>query len=212
MNPQEQYTALIHNRAINPLPKSEYGENHHIYPRCLGGNDEPENIIRLTPEEHYKAHYLLPLIYTEGKEHAKLLYAWNQMRGRIGNIDKDSEEYGILKREYAKQRSIDQKGKRCSDETKRKLSEANTGKKRTEEQKVNIKRAAIERGKKMLGTHHSEETRRRMSASQKGRTSPWKGKHLSEETRQKMSLAHKGKPSPFKGKTGKRQKCKAQNS
>lgn len=43
------------------------------------------------------------------------------------------------------------------------------------------------------GKHHSEETRKKMSESNKGK-SPWnKGKHYSEETRKKLSDAFKGK-------------------
>lgn len=38
-------------------------ENHHIIPRCMGGTDDSENLIRLTPEEHYLAHLLLAKMY-----------------------------------------------------------------------------------------------------------------------------------------------------
>lgn len=34
-------------------------ETHHILPRCLGGSDEPENLVYLTYREHYIAHHLL---------------------------------------------------------------------------------------------------------------------------------------------------------
>ena len=33
-----------------------YKETHHIIPRCLGGTDDPMNLVDLTPEEHYVAH------------------------------------------------------------------------------------------------------------------------------------------------------------
>ena len=68
------------------------------------------------------------------------------------------------------------------------------------------------------GGVHSEETRKKMSESMKGRPSANKGKHPSEETRRKlseslkgkhhseetkrkMSESRKGRPSPNKGKT-----------
>lgn len=99
---QEEYTALIHNRVVNPLSEDVYGETHHIYPRCLGGNDEPENLVKLTPEEHYKAHCLLPFIYTEGEAHMKLCCAWNRMRFAQGkDVEISEEEYGELKRRHA---------------------------------------------------------------------------------------------------------------
>ena len=36
-----------------------YKERHHIIPRCMGGGDEEENLVDLTPEEHFLAHQLL---------------------------------------------------------------------------------------------------------------------------------------------------------
>ena len=36
-----------------------YAEEHHIIPRCIGGTDDPDNLVNLTPEEHYVAHQLL---------------------------------------------------------------------------------------------------------------------------------------------------------
>ena len=43
-----------------------------------------------------------------------------------------------------------------------------------------------------VGIHHSEETRKKISAAKKGLPSPLKGFHHSEETRKKMSEVHKG--------------------
>ena len=47
----------------------------------------------------------------------------------------------------------------------------------------------------------SDETRKKMSESKKGRTSPRKGVTLSAETRKKMSESRKGRTSPMKGVT-----------
>ena len=51
----------------------------------------------------------------------------------------------------------------------------------------------------MVGLHHSEETRKRISETQKGRPSPKQGIPLPEETKQKMSRAHKGQSPWNKG-------------
>jgi hypothetical protein len=40
-----------------------YKEVHHIIPKCIGGNDSVDNLVVLTPEEHYVAHQLLVKIY-----------------------------------------------------------------------------------------------------------------------------------------------------
>ncbi len=52
------------------------------------------------------------------------------------------------------------------------------------------------------GSHHSEETRQKMSEQRKGKKNVMYGKTRthSEETRQKMSESHKGKSSGMKGK------------
>lgn len=78
------------------------------------------------------------------------------------------------------------KGKKFSEEHKRKLSEAhkgkhscNKGKKLSEETKIKISEA-------LKGIKPSDETRKKLSEARKG-------KKLSEETKKKMSEAHKGK-------------------
>ncbi len=41
----------------------EVFDKHHITPRCIGGGDEPENIIRLSHGDHLFAHILLARIH-----------------------------------------------------------------------------------------------------------------------------------------------------
>lgn len=56
------YTELISNcklRGLNKLLLNFYTETHHILPRCLGGGDEENNLVLLTPLEHLVAHILL---------------------------------------------------------------------------------------------------------------------------------------------------------
>jgi hypothetical protein len=70
----KHYNLLI-KRAINRDLEC-YTESHHIIPRCMGGTDEQDNLVNLTPEEHYLAHQLLVKIYPEN---ARLSYAANMM-------------------------------------------------------------------------------------------------------------------------------------
>ena len=51
-----------------------------------------------------------------------------------------------------------------------------------------------------VGSHHSEETKRKMSETRKGSNNSMFGKNHSEESKRKMSLAAKGRPSNMKGK------------
>jgi hypothetical protein len=55
------YEQFIEDRRNKPVPVK--GEQHHILPRCLGGGDEPENIIRLSYADHLFAHVLLARIH-----------------------------------------------------------------------------------------------------------------------------------------------------
>lgn len=50
--------------------------------------------------------------------------------------------------------------------------------------------------KTMLGKSHSEETKRKISESEKGKTSWNKGKHHSEEVKRKMSESRRGEKNP----------------
>jgi len=87
-------------------------------------------------------------------------------------------------------------GRHLSDEVKKKISEKNTGKKRTEEQ--NLRKSESQKGKK-----RTEETKRKMSLAHLGKPKSAEhikhmseanlGKIMSEETRKKLSAALKGR-------------------
>lgn len=89
--------------------------------------------------------------------------------------------------------SLAGKGRRFTEEHRRKMSEAQKGEKNhmfgkhpSEETRKKMSEARSGEKNHMFGKHHSEETRKKLSEATKG-------KHLSEETRKKMSEAHKGK-------------------
>jgi len=73
-----------------------------------------------------------------------------------------------------------------SEETRRKLSEANKGNTHTEETRRKLSEAA-------KGKIFTEETRRKLSELKKGKNNPNFGKSFTEETKRKMSEAAKGK-------------------
>jgi len=53
------YEQFIKGRRAREAALTGYTEKHHILPRSMGGGDEPENLIALTPEDHFFAHLLL---------------------------------------------------------------------------------------------------------------------------------------------------------
>lgn len=75
------------------ISEDDYVENHHIIPKCLGGNDSDDNMVKLTTREHYIAHGLLVKIYEHDKNNRwKLISAFRMMsvhnsKKRSGNRD-----------------------------------------------------------------------------------------------------------------------------
>lgn len=100
----------IYNKLIERAKGREncgYTERHHIIPRCIGGNDELENLVRLTPEEHYTAHLLLSRIYPN---EIKLIMASMMMCANR----KNNKVYGWLRKRHAEVMSISQLGENNS--------------------------------------------------------------------------------------------------
>lgn len=61
MNYKKVYDELIASAISKRRSRDStlYLEEHHILPRCLGGDDAPENLVLLTLREHFIAHVLL---------------------------------------------------------------------------------------------------------------------------------------------------------
>lgn len=89
----------IYNSIVDRAKSREldcYTETHHVVPKCLGGTDDPENLVRLTAGEHYVCHQLLTKIYPD---HSGLVFAAIKMtfgQNRINN-----KMYGWLKTRYS---------------------------------------------------------------------------------------------------------------
>lgn len=171
MNYLEEYIAIIHNRQQNPLPEGQYGEKHHVIPKSCGGCNAKWNLVKLTPEEHYRCHYLLTFIYATGKEHASMVYAWNQISGRVDGDFMTPEEYTRLRKEHSKLVSDNLTGISFTEDHKEKISKAlkghpgwNKGGHRSEEDRKKISEALKRNPPRgMLGKHPSEEWRRQQS-------------------------------------------------
>lgn len=94
------YVDFIDDRRSAPDPNG-YSEKHHVLPRCLGGTDDADNLIDLTPEDHYFAHLLLARIHG-----GKLWHAVECM-GRLPAGERDLQAlksrvgYGIARRKSA---------------------------------------------------------------------------------------------------------------
>ena len=82
-----------------------------------------------------------------------------------------------------------------TEEIRKKNSESNKGKIRSEETLRRMSEA-------QKGKHHTEEAKKKMSEHTKGEFNPMYGKHHTEETRRKISEAHKGSKGTTTGKIG----------
>ena len=97
-----------------------YFEKHHIQPKSLGGNNDSENLVKLTAREHFICHWLLVIMHDKGSiERNKMLCALWRMHGdSTGNRYINSRAYEKLRIEFAQiigqQNSINQLGNKNS--------------------------------------------------------------------------------------------------
>lgn len=192
MNYLKHYQTLIERARSRILPKETYVEIHHVIPRCLGGDDSPENLVALTPEEHVVAHLLLIKLHPDNP---KLLYAIQLIYGSNvtdGTIVKNNKEYGWVRRKVIADNSERMKGNTFSvgsvrsDETKAKISAALTGRQLSDETKMKMSESRT-------GLLHSDSAKEKMSKAKKGKQPRGVGFSLSDDTKKKISLANKGK-------------------
>jgi len=170
-----------------------YIERHHIQPRSLGGADDKSNLVDLTAREHFVCHWLLTKM-TTGEDHYKMLNALRMMRAEKSGQHRyetsiTSKVYESIKQEYAQLQSIKFSGegnpmwgKTHTEEARRAISEKNTGKKLTEEQKA--KQVIAQTGRKR--SVFSDEWRAKMAAKKQGENNPRFSAIVSEDTKQKM--------------------------
>lgn len=109
----------------------KYFERHHILPKSIW----PEydkckwNKVKLSYQDHYRAHELLPLICLNRYDASKMARAWQLISVKHGEFV-DMTKYDLLRTLH--------KNMVMSDDFKAKLSKAQTGRKHLEETKLKI--------------------------------------------------------------------------
>ena len=133
MNYKKIYDIIIDGAKNRKLHSDAYGENHHIIPRCMGGTDDKNNIVRLTAREHFVCHQLLFNSYRNTQYSYALILAVTCMkrssRGQIRNnriyewvkIRRSKELKTWLKTNHPK----GMKGKHHTETIKKQISEIN---------------------------------------------------------------------------------------
>jgi hypothetical protein len=181
MNYTKIYNDLIVKGKTRVLTEDIHTETHHIIPRCMNGNDSKENLVDLTPEEHYTAHLLLVKIYLGNR---KLIHAAGMMAVSGKNLHRSrNKQYGWIKRKLVEVRREMMSGENSPNYGK---PGHFTGGKHTIEAKAKISKAATGR---ILGPL-SEETKNKISVSNIGKHS----QNKSIETKKKISDTQKDVP------------------
>lgn len=196
----------------------EYCERHHILPRCIGGNNDDENLIDLYAREHFIAHKLLA---QENKDNPRLVYAWCCMAFAKNDYE---HRYELSPEEYEEARialSNARKGVKIGAPSIETVEKIRQGLKRSwdnndilkeeysvrmrqrwsdEDYKIrvsqNIKKNCPDRSGEnspRYGKKHSVESRIKMSINHTdvaNEKHPMYGKNHSEESRRKMSENH----------------------
>ena len=73
------YYQLIEQAKVRVLPRDVYTEKHHIIPQSIGGNNNIDNLIRLTAREHFVCHWLLTKMVVETKQKYQMWNAFSCM-------------------------------------------------------------------------------------------------------------------------------------
>lgn len=147
------------------INKNEYVEKHHILPRSLFPDEirNSNNIIKLLPHFHYKAHVLLAKIF-EGK----MLSAFHFMDIRTKdkfNFYENSQIYHDLRIKFSKEQSKIARKIVCTKEFKEKSSK--NAKKFWHDKE--FEQTRIERAKKAYSVMQSEEYKEKHRNNQKER-------------------------------------------
>ena len=87
MNYKRIYNSIVEN-ANKQNRKKKAGvlyERHHIVPKSIGGSNNRDNLVLLTPKEHYICHRLLVEIHKGTPNENKMYYAMWCMINGVGN-------------------------------------------------------------------------------------------------------------------------------
>ena len=167
-----------------------YQEKHHIIPKSLGGSNKKDNLVALTPKEHFIIHILL-CKFTVGKSRLKMLNALHAMmffttkRRGYKTSSRIAHKLRIESLQFIKGNKFNV-GRIPSKETRLKISQATKGLKRTEETKAKM-------SKYRKGLKLSESTKQKIANSLLGEKSYWFGRTHKQSTIELMSKKAKGR-------------------
>ena len=208
MNYEKVYNQIIERARIRIFDVDQYVEMHHVVPRCTGGTNSNENLVKLTAREHFICHWLLSRMFIDN---VKLAYAFRTMcsfgiykgkryipSSRAYREAKERVYLLGLSDEHKKNISKSRLGYKMPESTKQKLREINLGKKHPRSDEYRQKCSAAQKGKKKEMTDARLAHYENMRGRPTGKTPPNKGIPASQETIDKIKKSLEGKMNPMK--------------
>lgn len=202
MNYLKIYNDLMNKGRNNIFNNDEYFEEHHITPKSLGGDNSPENLVKLTFREHFVAHWLLYRIYPDNKELAAAFHI-SAFGNNVRETRKKYKFYMPSSRalEEAKIAKVNsRKGRKHSEETLNKMRETwkkkketgyiqdnNKGRNLTEEHKRKISVSRIGKKRDDLTKNKISETKKRQYEEFLENNNGMKRK-ISQDTKNKIKI------------------------
>lgn len=179
------YFSIIEKARSQILTKETYLEKHHIIPKGCGGDDIPENRVRLTAKEHYLCHRLLPKMLINKTHQRNMMYALHRIVYATNSYHKGKQKYFSARHYDVARKAASQahSKKVVSEETRKKMSLAKQNMSQETKDKIRLART---------GVTMSQETKDKIRKANIGKPSPNKGKELSEEWKKKLSESTKG--------------------
>ena len=174
------YMDIVHGSQNREKTKGKFYERHHIWPKSMGGKNNKENLVWLTPKEHYVVHHLLTKM-CEGINSTKMNYAFWKMNIRYnkeGHIKINFSTYEKIREKQREAMSKTMTGRFVSESAKEAVRQSNKlrsgenhplfGTKRPPHV-IEASRLANLGNKYCLGRKVSEISKKKMSESQKNR-------------------------------------------
>ena len=117
-----------------------YMERHHIVPKSEGGTDVNDNLVYLTPKEHFIVHKLLYKIEpTNYNRMLSFLMMSNRFDIKWGNLYEEARNNFSKNHHYKTDRVKKIMAKPKTEEHKKKISESNKGKPKSKQHIENMK-------------------------------------------------------------------------